>query len=144
MQMVQNISDISKETLTFLAFFDKKMIEKIPANIIKRLCDEAADSNLDFYIDASRTFEEQEISEKSKDLISLIYYYCIAEEDEQKEILKQWNLNETNYQNDQKEKYNYDNLFKQKENITHVELIKVEKETIFQKIKKLLKKLLNK
>ena len=29
MENVQNIRDISKETLTFLAFFDHKMIEKI-------------------------------------------------------------------------------------------------------------------
>ena len=42
-----------------------------------------------------------------------------AEEDEKKDILNQWNLNEKNYQNAQKEKYNYDNIFaKKKENTT--------------------------
>ena len=114
MENVQNISDISKETLTFLAFFDNKMIENIPVHIITKLCEEAADSKLDFYIDVNKSFEEQKISEKSKDLISLIYYEYIAEEDEKKEILKQWNLNEKNYQNAQKEKYNYDNIFTKK------------------------------
>ena len=59
MENVQNISDISKETLTFLAFFDNKMIEKIPAHIITKLCEEAADSKLDFYIDVNKSFEEQ-------------------------------------------------------------------------------------
>lgn len=142
MEDVQNISDISKETLTFLAFFDNNMIEHIPVHIIAKLCEEAADSKLDFYIDVTKNFEEQKISEKSKDLISLIYYNYIAEEDEKKEILKQWDLNEKTYQDAQKEKYNYDNLFTKKiENTTCVELIEVKKETIFQKIKNLFKKI---
>ena len=114
MENIQNICDISKETLTFLAFFDNKLIEKIPTHIISKLCEEAADSKLDFYIDTTKSFQEQNISEKSKDLISLIYYDYIAEEDEKKEILNQWNLNETNYQKLQKEKYKYDNLFSNK------------------------------
>ena len=143
MENVQNISDISKETLTFLAFFDNKMIEKIPVHIITKLCEEAADSKLDFYIDVNKSFEEQKISEKSKDLISLIYYDYIAEEDEKKEILKQWSLNDKNYQNAKKEKYNYDNIFtKKKENTTCVELTEVKKETIFEKIKNLFKKII--
>ncbi len=143
MERVQSISDISKETLTFLAFFDNAMIDKIPAHIITKLCEQAADSNLDFYIDAKKEFEEQNISEKSKDLISLIYYDYIAEENEKEEILKQWELNEQSYQNAQKEKYSYDNLFKKPEETSScVELIETKKETIFQKIKNLLKKLI--
>lgn len=143
MENIQSISDISKETLTFLAFFDSKMIEKIPTHIITRLCEEAADSKLDFYIDINKSFEDQKISEKSKDLISLIYYNYIAEEDEKEEILNQWHLNEKDYQNFQKEKYNSDNIFtKKRENTNCVELIEVKKETIFQKIKNLLKKII--
>jgi len=143
MEKILNISDISKETLTFLAFFDNKMIEKIPAHIITKLCEEAADSKLDFYIDVNKNFKEQKISEKSKDLISLIYYDYIAEEEEKKEILKQWNLNEEKYIQEQKEKYSYDNVFKNKETEVCTQLIEVKKDTIFQKIKNLLRKILN-
>ena len=140
MNNIQNISDISKETLTFLAFFDNKMLEKIPAQVITKLCEEAADSEMDFYIDVNKNFNEQQISEKSKDLISLIYYDYIAEEDEKKELLKQWNINEEEYQKEQKEKYNYDNLFtKKKEDNECVELVVVKKDTIFEKIKKFIK-----
>lgn len=143
MEKILNICDISKETLTFLAFFDNKMIEKIPSYIITKLCEEAADSKLDFYIDTSKSFKEQEISDKSKDLISLIYYDYIAEEYEKNEILQQWDLNEKNYIQAQKEKYSYDNLFKSKETTDCVELIEVKKDNIFQKIKNLIKKILN-
>lgn len=140
---MENISDISKEVLTFLAFFDNKMLEKIPTHVITKLCEEAADSKMNFYIDINKKFEEQQISEKGKDLISLIYYSYIAEENEKKEILEKWNLNEKNYQNIQKQRYNYDNLFKKrKESNNSIELIEVKKETIFQKIKNLLKKII--
>jgi len=143
MENILNISDISKETLTFLAFFEIEMIQKIPTYIITKLCEEAADSKLDFYIESNKSFKEQKISEKSKDLIALIYYDYIAEEDEKKEILKQWNLNEKNYRQAQEEKYSYDNLFKNKEKTDCVQLIEIKKDTIFQKIRKLLKKILN-
>lgn len=142
MEKVQNISDISKETLTYLAFFDNEMIEKIPGYVISKLTKEAADSKLDFYINTNKKFEEQEISEKSKDLISLIYYEYIANEDEKKEILNKWNINEEEYQKLQKEKYNYENLFTHKEENNSVELVKIKKETLLEKIKKLFKKLI--
>ena len=143
MRDVQEISDISKETLTFLAFFDDKMIKKIPGHIIAKLCEDAANSKLDFYIEKDKSFIEKKISENSKDLIALIYYSYIAEEDEKKEILKQWNLNQEEYENIQKEKYNYNNIFKKtKENTSCVELVEVKKDTIFQKINRMFKKIL--
>ena len=39
MKNTQTISDISKETLTFLAYFNDEMINKIPINVIIKLCD---------------------------------------------------------------------------------------------------------
>ena len=146
MKNVQNISDVSKETLTFLAFFDNKMIEKIPNYVIEKLCKEAADSNLSFYIDTNKSFSEQTISEKSKDLISLIYYDYIAEEEEKKEILKQWNLNEENYQKVLSEKYNTDNIFKKQQEKIVVENtnlpIEIKDESFFKKIINFIKKFL--
>ena len=46
MENIQSISDISKETLTFLAFFDNKMIEKIPAHVISKYCSNRKGLNL--------------------------------------------------------------------------------------------------
>lgn len=143
MENVRNISDTSKEALTFLAFFDKKMLENIPGYVIAKLCEEAADSKLNFYIDVNKKFKDQQISEKGKDLISLIYYSYIAEENEKKEILEQWSLNEKNYKNAQNERYNYEELFtKKKESSSSFELVEMRKEKIFQKIKKFLKKII--
>ena len=141
MNDIQTIEDISKETLTFLSFFDRKMIEKIPGSVIKKLCEEAAESKQDFYIDVNENFANQKISEKSKDLIALIYYDYIADENEKKEILNQWNINEKNYQDMQKVKYNYDNIFENRKKTESVELVEVKKETLLEKFKMLLKKI---
>ena len=146
MENVQNISNISKETLTFLAFFDNKMIEKIPSYVIAKLCKEAADSRLSFYIDTNKSFSEQTISEESKDLISLIYYDYIAEEEEKKEILKQWNLNDENYQKALREKYNTDNIFKNRQEeilIENINLpVEIKEESFFKKLVNFIKKFL--
>ena len=145
MEYVQDISDIAKETLTFLAFFDNKIIEKIPSRVITKLCEEAADSDTDFYIDKNKSFAEQQISEGAKDLISLIYYDYMAEEDEKKEILEQWNLNEEKYQEKQDGKYEYENLFHREKTTTESnQLVEVKKETLFEKIKKMLKQIIKK
>ena len=56
------------------SIFDNEMIEKIPGYVISKLCKEAADSKLNFYINPNKKFEEQELSEKSKDLI--ISFLC--------------------------------------------------------------------
>ena len=111
MENIQTISDIAKETLTFLAFCDNDIIKKIPNNVIEKLCEEAADSTTDFYIDPSKNFKDQEITEKSKDLIASIYFNYIADEVGKKEIQNKWILNDKNYENSQKEKYNPDKLF---------------------------------
>ncbi len=141
MENIQTISDISKETLTFLAFFDDEMINKIPSNFIVKLCEEAADSTVDFFINPNRSFEDQKISEKSKDLISLIYYNYIADEIEKKEIKNQWKLNDKNFKVLQTEIYNPDNLFKNSSKINkqyteyHQKNAIVEyKESLFKKI----------
>lgn len=141
MNDIQTIEDISKETLTFLSFFDSEMIKKVPEYVIKKLCEEAANSNQDFYIDINENFANQKISEKSKDLIALIYYDYIADENEKKEILNQWNINEKNYQDMQKVKYNYDNIFENRKKTESVELVEVKKETLLEKFKMLLKKI---
>lgn len=144
MEKIQNFNDISKETLTYLGFFDDEMISKIPGYVISKLCKEAAESNLNFYVDPKKEFKEQEISEKAKDLIALIYYEYIANTDEKKQILHEWNLNEEEYTSIQKEKYNYENLFKNKKDTckdTCVQLVEIKKETVFQKIRKIINKL---
>ncbi len=108
---MEKIDDVCKEVITILGFFNIDVIEKIPSKILKKLNELAADSELNCYIDKEKDLIDQDISEKSKDLIALLYYSYIATENEKNELLKIWNDNERKYQKELNEKYNPDNIF---------------------------------
>ena len=112
MEKIQEINDVCKEVLTILGFVNIDVIEKIPSKILKKLNELAADSELNYYIDKEKDLINQDISEKGKDLIALLYYSYIATENEKNELLKIWNDNEKKYQKELNEKYNSDNIFK--------------------------------
>lgn len=143
--MIQE-KNIYKEVLITLAYFDEELIKKIPDKVFENLKELAGESEEDFYINTEKDLENQDISEESKDLISLIYYDYIADEQEKKEIMKSWNENEIKYQEDLRIKYNVDNIFKnRKQETSKVEetsLIEYKKENIFCKIKNFIKKIL--
>ena len=90
----QEINDIAKETLTVLSYFDDNLIKKIPEKFLDYLRNLASTSNYVTHIDVEKKLVNQDISEESKDLIALIYYSYIADEEERKEIIKSWNKNE--------------------------------------------------
>ncbi len=140
---VNNFNVISKEVLTVLSYCDKNIINKIPNSLIKELVNYAADSNIECVINSEKKLEEQNISEESKDLIALIYYSFIANEEGKKEIKENWDINETKYQEDLKDKYNVDNIFKNKNNINNENMCLVEykeKNIIIKFIKKIIDK----
>lgn len=144
--MIQEKNNIYKEVLITLAYFDAELIKKIPDKVFENLKELAGESEEDFYINTEQDLEKQDISEESKDLIALIYYDYIADEQEKKEIMKLWNENERKYQEYLREKYNADNIFKNKRqeiSITEkTSIIEYKKENIIYKIKNFIKKIL--
>lgn len=140
---VNNFSVISKEVLTVLSYWDKDIINKIPNSLIKELVNYVADSETKCVINPKKRLEEQNISEESKDLIALMYYSFIANEDDKEEIKKVWDINEIKYEEDLKNKYNIDNIFKNKNSIDNesMDLIEYKEENTFIRfIKKILSK----
>ena len=149
--MIREKNDVCKEVLTVLSYFNYDLIQKIPDKVFKKLIELAADSDADFYIDIEKNLDEQDLSEECKDLVSLIYYEYIANDDEKNNLLKLWNDNENKYQEKLTEKYNIDNIFQNKtkeiyqneeSSLYDTAMIEYKKENIFDKIKKLIKKIL--
>lgn len=141
-----NFNDISKEVLTVLSYWEIDLINKIPNSLMNELVDYAADSKKECFIDTNMSLQEQNISEESKDLIALIYYSFIANEDTKKEIKKIWDINEEKYQEDLQKKYNINNIFKKKniDNNENTDLIEYKEENNFIKfIKKIISKINN-
>lgn len=106
------VDDIAKETLYILNYFDSNFVSKIPNKFLENLKKIAETSQITVNIDRYKELEEQEISEDCKDLISLIYYNYVTNENDKEEILKCWNKNEEKYQNELNEKYNANDIFK--------------------------------
>ena len=148
MENILEMNNVCKETLIILSFFDEELLDKIPTKIFKKLNEFAADSKCEFYIDKNKDLLEQNISEKSKDLISLLYYSYIANEEEKKELSNIWNENEIKFQKVLKEKYDSYNIFKKvdknenikKSNITNHALIE-HKESFLEKFKNFILKI---
>lgn len=145
----QEISNVAKETVEILNYFDTDFVSKISPNFINSLKELAQNSNIIVKIDKNKKLNEQNISEESKDLISLIYYNYIATKEKKKEILKIWNKNEELYQKNINEKYSIDNIFK-KSNIKDFEqedsksLAIIQNQSYIQKIINFLKRIFNK
>lgn len=147
MEIMQKKNDVYKEVLTILAYFKKDLLEKIPSQFLKELKELASDSKTDFYIDPKKDLDKQDISEESKDFISLIYYSFMAEE-EKRYLLKVWNENENKYQEKLRKQYHTDNLFqnrkKEKEKVENTtvsnnKMVVYKKETIWNKIRNFIK-----
>lgn len=143
------ISDIAKETMDVLNYFDSNFVSKIPYKFLNGLKKLAKKSTMSVKIDKNKKLKEQNISEESKDLISLIYYHYIATEEEKEKLIKIWNQNESLYQKKLSERYSLDNIWKRndKKEIEEEKLdlpIVITKENFLRKIITFVKKIFNK
>jgi len=121
---------------------------KIPEKF-RNFLKEIEDKEYIFNIDLEKSIDEQDITEKTKDLITVIYrnYWCNQEERENLDkILTQ---NEIEYQEELRKKYNPDDLFKKQKEVDSVSsenlsLIEYKHNTIFDKIKEFIKNIFKK
>lgn len=143
MIMFQEMNDVAKETLNVLDHFDSNLIEKIPIKFLDYLNELSLGSNRDVNIDLEKKLIEQDISEESKDLIALIYYSYIANEEEKKQILKLWNENEKKYVKELEEKYNPDNIFKDRNRNINNLPAQVRKRSLLDKIISFIRNIFN-
>lgn len=88
MKKIQEMNDVASEVLMILNYFNNDMLERIPTEFLEELEEQASTSTYNVEIDSTKKLTEQNISEKSKDLISLIYYSYIADETERIQIMK--------------------------------------------------------
>ena len=138
------------ETLDILNHMDKSYTDKIP----KKFKDFLEKNKLNNYIpnlDHSKKLKEMNLKEKTKDILATIYmnYWCNATQKEN--YIKTLKQNEEIYQKELTEKYNPDNIFKNKTKTKiqqeqpvqeDVDLVEV-KESFFTKFIKKLKGILH-
>jgi len=107
------------------------------------------DKEHSFNLDLEKEIDEQNITEKTKDLITVIYrnYWC--NEEEREKIDRILTENEREYQEELRKKYNPDDIFKKQKEVNNVSsenlsLIEYKPNTIFDKIKNFIKNIFKK
>lgn len=133
-------SEAAVEALDILKHTRKEDVNKIPKKFIEFLENNKSKTYI-ANLDHTKTIKEMELKPKTQALLGLIYLKYWANEEEKLEFRKKARENEFNYQKELNEKYNPDNLFKNKEKIivsddnkTNMTLQKVKKETFIQRI----------
>lgn len=127
-----------KEISEIIKFFPKSEYRKIPKSFINFI-EENMDRNYDYIVKHVDDFQNQEMLDETKIILSIIYRDFIASSEEKNQIYKTENFELLREEKIIREKYNPNNLFKNK--ATKVETVEnsvamVEyKESIFTKIK---------
>ena len=129
------------EILTILNYMETDYQEKIPKKLIDFFKRNSA-KDYEFDIDIAIPLKEQKLKAKTLSLLAMLNlnYWCKSDEEKQ-ELIKHYSENEKKYQEELREKYNPNNLFKKhnqenkiEENISENEVALVEyKESIFKR-----------
>jgi len=142
--MKTKTKEIYSEVYEILILMGDRFINKLPNKLFDLIKNERLESyNPKYNLDIS--LEEQAVREETIDVIALLYlnYWCESEE-EKKELSIIWEENEEKYQKQLNEKYNINNLFRnkqieKKEDISLIEHKKSFFKIIIDKIKQILK-----
>ena len=138
------------ETLYYLKGIRQEDIDKIPKKFMEFL-EENASKDYECNFDYTKPLKELNLRDETKGIIGAICLNFLCSSDEQKKmLLDKLKINEQNYQEELREKYNPDNIFKNdkteiaKPVPNEMALKPVEKqsilERIFSKIKSVFKK----
>ena len=138
-------SIIYSEIYSILKVMNDDDVKKLPKKCLELIQNKKSNSYNPEY-NLKQPLKEQNVKEETIAFLALLYlnYWCDTEE-EKKELMKLFNINEVKYQEELREKYNPDDLFKKKEKEQSKDEYKetkliVYKETIFQKILNKIKK----
>lgn len=126
------------EVIEILNHTDKEIVEKIPKKFIEFLFENADNDykpNIDFYNEKW----EQFVQEDTQAILAMIYRDYIVSEDEKIKLLKEEKDEKIKLENELREKYNPDNMFKKKnkeENIqiNNVQLIEIKETSWFKRV----------
>lgn len=136
------------ETLYYLKGISQDDIKKIPNKFMQFLEDNAL-QNYECNFDYAKPLKDLKLMDETRGLISMIClnYWCETEE-EKNNFIKHLNENEIRYQDELREKYNVDDIFKKKEIVVTVEQInkdilpiESEKENVLKKVWKFIMKI---
>lgn len=90
-------NDLAKELLTIISCCDNNFVSSIPNTTLKKINELAADSKKEYYLNKTKSLEEQNISNECKDLLSLMYFIYMLDSNSQTKVLDIWLKNEKKF-----------------------------------------------
>ena len=126
------------EVLEILKFIPKTDYNKIPQDMIKVFSDNQ-NKNYIFNYNPLQSLDDQNVSKKAKLIISILFRDYWAQDNQRAKILNKEKIDRMRFEEEKQEKYNVNNLFKNKqENLKNSEsntsLIEVKEKNFLQKI----------
>lgn len=129
-----------------LSLMDKKYLDEIPIKLRELFSKEKSKEYIK-EIDPNKPLREQNLKEETLSILAVLNYnYWCKDETHKKELLELYSENERIHQEKLKEKYNADNLFRNKEKIrenqlvqNNVTLVPIKEKSFFTKFIKKLK-----
>lgn len=131
--VTKEFAEASAEINEILKYMPKEEVEKIPSKL-KEFFKEVASKDYVTNINPDLPLDKQQIKEKTKDIIALIYrnYWC--SEEERKELDQKLIENDRKFEEELREKYNPDNIFKNNVTTTKKEEPEIKEEKIEQSL----------
>ena len=145
--VTKEFAEASAEINEIFKYLPKEEVEKIPSKL-REFFKEVSSKDYVTNINPDLPLDEQNIKEKTKDIIALIYrnYWC--SEEERKELDQKLIENDKKFEEELREKYNPDNIFKNnvtttKEEESEVKEAKIEQSLVLQETGKWYQRFLN-
>lgn len=120
--MENNLKKAYAEVEIILSLMEEKYIEKIPKKMIEFFKKEKME-NYEPTIDSQIPLDEQNLQMETFEILAMLdlNYWCESEEEKQK-LLSAFSENDRKKEEELREKYNPDNLFKNKDNINNTDI----------------------
>lgn len=126
-----------------LRYFPKEYLKKLPVKLLNFI-EENSSKEFEINVDYNCNLKEQNLSKKTYDILAVLKYNYWSTEEEKKSIREKLNENEKIFQKELSEKYNTDNLFKNKKIEEAQALVEYKEKTLIQKIFDKIKSIFNK
>lgn len=109
--MENTMNQSYSEVYDIIKHLDKKLYNKIPTGFIEML-KENMDKNYNVEIDYNKSINKQKLLKDTKIILSIIYRDYLCSEEKKKELIEKDKADLVRYENELREKYNPDKIFK--------------------------------
>ena len=146
--MKQSTMEAYAEVDSILELMDSKYIMEIPKQLRQMFKDKKA-INYNKKIVANKPLQEQELSSETLEILAVLNYnYWCKDEVKKKELLDLCYKNDLKKEKESREKYNPDNIFKNKNIVNkpeeNVSMVVIEEKSVLKKIINFIKRIFNK